>query len=51
VWVNAQGFATWQILFSESPKQHESFVMFKGFFFTVFKIKLIKLITSTLGVS
>jgi hypothetical protein len=27
-WVNAQGFATWQILFSQSPKQHENFVMF-----------------------
>jgi hypothetical protein len=39
VWVNAQGFATWQILFSESQKQHENFVMFKGIFFTVFKIK------------
>jgi hypothetical protein len=27
-WVNAQGFATWQILLSQSPKQHENFVMF-----------------------
>jgi hypothetical protein len=47
-----KGLQFGKFLFSESPKQHVSFVMFfKGFFFTILKIKIIKLIKSRVGIS
>jgi hypothetical protein len=46
-----KGLQLGKFLFSQSPKQHENFVMFKGFFFTIFKIKIIQLIASRLGIS